>query len=400
MKSKIYLFFFLFLLNLSAYAEDYDEVKANDFVEKFYEVNSKKINNAERVINDLKKGRLELICTNLSNEILQKICSLTWLKDLDLAHSGLQQIPDEIGNLKQLTELSLRGNDLQTLPQSIGSLEHLETLRVSGNPLKSLPLMMMNLSTTLKEFDLAYDPIFDRFRAAFPQFPPKEKQTKKLKDFLRSDFEKSDDYEVEKALVNDIVAKSNELHAKHLSSYQAQFGIVDLEKLYSGLCDLDKKIKDCAEILQGTKTMLIDCLNFSDVSGMRENGHLIEGCSDADIGDYFCLSEDDTDDADKLFKFIKKMENLPVVGPLFDYYQALQKQRMKLVAKASIEKEAKTDKVCRRIAQLEAARFMVSSIEDDLDAYADLREQLIGLIQKGVVYRNQRFIDSMQEAEG
>lgn len=53
--------------------------------------------------------------------------------------TGLNTIPESIGNLKNLNILGLFGNTISELPESIGALSLLEELYLDGNPISSLP---------------------------------------------------------------------------------------------------------------------------------------------------------------------------------------------------------------------------------------------------------------------
>ncbi|KFD55740.1 hypothetical protein M514_20254 [Trichuris suis] len=94
-------------------------------------------------------SRLEK-CGGLPVELF-KLASLNFV---ELSHSTLSHMPEDIGEMSHLTNLVLRGNNLNSLPDSIGSLGSLKYLDVSRNALTELPasivhcgqLQTMNLS--------------------------------------------------------------------------------------------------------------------------------------------------------------------------------------------------------------------------------------------------------------
>lgn len=62
------------------------------------------------------------------------------LKKLTLLHTGLQSLPDSLGQLRQLRHLQITGApDLKTLPPSLTRLSNLRTLQLAMVPLDELP---------------------------------------------------------------------------------------------------------------------------------------------------------------------------------------------------------------------------------------------------------------------
>jgi hypothetical protein len=50
--------------------------------------------------------------------------------------------------------------------------------------------------------------------------------------------------------------------------------------------------------------------------------------------------------------------------------------------------------------KLEATRSLINEIKEDLEAYKSIHAQIEHLIQKSVFYRNERYIESLMDAEG
>lgn len=70
---------------------------------------------------------------------LTLIFKLSSLEYLDLSHTNINFLPEEISELTSLKVLRLNGNHLEHLPKGIGKLSLLEELLLSDNKLKSLP---------------------------------------------------------------------------------------------------------------------------------------------------------------------------------------------------------------------------------------------------------------------
>ena len=81
--------------------------------------------------------RLELNETQLKD--IDVICRMTSLKELQLSHNCIKQLPADIGNLRLLEELNLNSNFLTVLPSQVGNLRNLLRLSVSANRLHHLP---------------------------------------------------------------------------------------------------------------------------------------------------------------------------------------------------------------------------------------------------------------------
>jgi Leucine-rich repeat (LRR) protein len=74
------------------------------------------------------------------NDVLEKICQITALKDLKLSDNALSgEVTPNIEQLRNLEVLELQGNKLSSLPEEIKALVNLKVLNVSMNRLKSLP---------------------------------------------------------------------------------------------------------------------------------------------------------------------------------------------------------------------------------------------------------------------
>ncbi|CAK9805563.1 Leucine-rich repeat-containing protein 47 [Anthophora plagiata] len=84
----------------------------------------------------------------------KSLFDLQHLNFLEITHTCLQEVPEEIGKLQNLTNLVLHSNKIDKIPSTIGQLEKLKVFDCSLNVLSSVPkeigklpqLTMLNLS--------------------------------------------------------------------------------------------------------------------------------------------------------------------------------------------------------------------------------------------------------------
>ncbi|CAK9825574.1 Leucine-rich repeat-containing protein 47 [Anthophora retusa] len=84
----------------------------------------------------------------------KSLFDLQHLNFLEITHTCLQEVPEEIGKLQNLTNLVLHSNKIDKIPNTIGQLEKLKVFDCSLNVLSSVPkeigklpqLTMLNLS--------------------------------------------------------------------------------------------------------------------------------------------------------------------------------------------------------------------------------------------------------------
>uniref|UniRef100_A0A8B9ZFZ3 Leucine-rich repeat protein SHOC-2 n=1 Tax=Anas platyrhynchos TaxID=8839 RepID=A0A8B9ZFZ3_ANAPL len=67
------------------------------------------------------------------------------LRELDISHNAVKEMPESIGELEYLVHLIANNNDISQLPKSITSLRNLQHLDLSENRLKSLPAGLHHL---------------------------------------------------------------------------------------------------------------------------------------------------------------------------------------------------------------------------------------------------------------
>lgn len=77
------------------------------------------------------------------DDLLEQVCQMNWLTDLNLSHSHIHHLPDSVGNLITLTRLDLSENQLVTLPESFTQLTALAYLNLShaGNEFSLSPTL-------------------------------------------------------------------------------------------------------------------------------------------------------------------------------------------------------------------------------------------------------------------
>ena len=102
-------------------------------------------------------GSLEILCSQENLPKLQNLVFLslyanklqditgigtlsqTPLRELNLGHNLLTNIPAELGDIKTLREIWLEDNRLEQFPEAIFNLPRLEVLRLSNNAISSVP---------------------------------------------------------------------------------------------------------------------------------------------------------------------------------------------------------------------------------------------------------------------
>jgi Leucine-rich repeat (LRR) protein len=91
----------------------------------------------------------------------EKVFELKNLQKLNLAYTGIRQLPTVIGDLKNLTYLNLSHNHLQKLPVEFAQLTALEELDLDYNSMPSLPSEILALKQ-LKNLSIEDNPRFVR----------------------------------------------------------------------------------------------------------------------------------------------------------------------------------------------------------------------------------------------
>ncbi|MGW2113042.1 leucine-rich repeat domain-containing protein [Streptomyces sp. NPDC001948] len=76
--------------------------------------------------------RLSLAGNEYLGTLDDRIGELTALEELDIADTGLTELPRAIGSLRELRVLDISGNRFESLPEEIGDLAQLEKLRARG----------------------------------------------------------------------------------------------------------------------------------------------------------------------------------------------------------------------------------------------------------------------------
>ncbi len=67
------------------------------------------------------------------------------VKNLNLSESGLDRVPESIGNLRRLKDLRLHDNNLKSLPSTMENLTQLRNLELHKNRFKDIPEVLLNL---------------------------------------------------------------------------------------------------------------------------------------------------------------------------------------------------------------------------------------------------------------
>lgn len=112
----------------------------------------------------IKENRREIVLTGpdisemiASSGIDPALFKLDGINYLNISHTGLEVVPDDIGNLQNITNLVLHSNAIKKLPSRIGGLSKLKVFDCSRNKLEEVPaklenfpqLMTLNLGSNL-----------------------------------------------------------------------------------------------------------------------------------------------------------------------------------------------------------------------------------------------------------
>ena len=151
------------------------------------------------------------------------------VKELNMRHSNLTQIPSSIARLTNLERLILYCNDLKSLPSSIGQLRSLNTFRLSNNDISELPSSVGQLND-LRELDLRWN--------ALEELPSSIGKLKNLKvlDLRRNNLEELPEQVVRMECLETLCLQGNSL----TKIPQSIGNLRSLERLYLGGNDLKK----------------------------------------------------------------------------------------------------------------------------------------------------------------
>ena len=104
------------------------------------------------IIQVVKENRHELVLTgaDISEKISQNgldpaLFKLEGINYLNISHTCLEEVPDDIGNLQNLTNLVIHSNVIKKLPNTIENLIKLKVLDCSRNKLQEVPSELENL---------------------------------------------------------------------------------------------------------------------------------------------------------------------------------------------------------------------------------------------------------------
>ncbi|XP_078607381.1 uncharacterized protein LOC144879631 [Branchiostoma floridae x Branchiostoma japonicum] len=108
------------------------------------------------------------------------------LQNLDLQHSGLESLPNCVGELVQLRYLNISTNKFTSVPDSIMNLHNIEIINLSHNRIVDLPLTLSRL-TPLQDMVISGNPL------TYPPSDVCEKGTAAIMVFMRTTLKEKED---------------------------------------------------------------------------------------------------------------------------------------------------------------------------------------------------------------
>jgi len=96
---------------------------------------------------------------NELHDIPEQLCILTNLTKLNLSGNALKRLPGVLSALMKLEILDAKHNEMAKLPEDFCHLTTLRKIDMSHNMLTELPWEYGKLETTLKVFDVQYNPL-------------------------------------------------------------------------------------------------------------------------------------------------------------------------------------------------------------------------------------------------
>ncbi|XP_035661036.1 uncharacterized protein LOC118405597 [Branchiostoma floridae] len=113
------------------------------------------------------------------------------LQVLDLQDSGVESLPDGVGELVQLTDLNIAGNRFTSVPDEVMNLSNIKSLNLTENRIACLPMTLSRL-TKLGDINILGNPM---------TYPPPDvckKGTAAVMDFLRRETKEEKERELGK----------------------------------------------------------------------------------------------------------------------------------------------------------------------------------------------------------
>jgi hypothetical protein len=389
---------------------------------------------------------VNLFNLDLSNSYLKEVphwvIKLQKLENLNLVKNQLQFLPENIGHMSNLKILNVSENKINELPESMNELLQLKKLDIKHNELKKLSNVSFNFLKQLNVLDLAHNP-FDQLPKSLKTLIDSKPRNSCYnfsedsaffesfshycdnRDFLDAEINNGEfiDFDIlEEKLFQDLNDTLNQLATKHKKRAKEYNYIEELRTLYQSLSGQVILIRNRIPEILKHPGILINCLKTPDAEMDYDENAYIQSreltnnglelkeyclssigchiCTENDsIKHYFCVKNDNEFLADELFDLMKEIKSLQKKGPLINYLSSLLKEQEKLVTKVYIAKGATSVLGQERFQllneQLITARTLIKRIKKDFKTYDSIHEQIEQLIQKGIFYRNDRYMQSL-----
>jgi Leucine-rich repeat (LRR) protein len=127
-------------------------------LERIFLANNK-LGNIPQEVLSMKNLKVLDMSNNELHDIPEQLCVLTGLTKLNLSGNALKRLPGALSGLGKLEILDVKHNEMAKLPEELCTCTTLRKIDMSHNMLTEVPWEYGKLETTLKVFDVQYNPL-------------------------------------------------------------------------------------------------------------------------------------------------------------------------------------------------------------------------------------------------